>query len=96
MEKIISMQDVRYVSFFAEKNALSAKVHVISAACDAIAVKISATVFYIFSASSFFVSFFTFFLHFPQPFPALVIFFTSLKEEAPFSTASAISPFVTL
>lgn len=35
------------------------------------------------------------FLYFPQPFATLVAFFTSLKEAAPFSTASATSPFVT-
>ena len=38
------------------------------------------------------VSFLTFFLHFPQAFPAFVAAFTSLKEPAPFSTAFATSP----
>ena len=52
--------------------------------------------YFSFLLKSFFVSFLTFFLHFPQAFPALVAFFTSLKEAAPSSTARATSPLETL
>lgn len=50
----------------------------------------------LYAFNNFFVSFLTFFLHFPHAFPALVAFFTSLKEAAPFSIAKATSPLVTL
>ena len=46
--------------------------------------------------SCFFAYFFTLHWQWPQPFPALVIFRTSLKEEAPSFMASLISFFVTL